>query len=259
MFFTSHILLILSLLVYRKSILLNSKWETIQNTRHAYDLLIVESYQPKQLCLEMVLLTDRNFNSKTVIMKKMMLIVMIMTVTNVCSSEPLRDAQLLTFTTTLREILLSTSFYRSENRSKLPKVTRVKGRNSTWIQAIWPQSSCFFFFFNKFLLFLFIFGCVGSLLPCVGFSLRWLLLVQSTGSRAQAQWLWPTGLVVPRHVRSSQTRAGTRVPCIGRRILNHCATREAPRAHAFNTAPHSLSSVMRWGMLQCFRNQKVLQ
>ena len=27
---------------------------------------------------------------------------------------------------------------------------------------------------------------------------------------------------------SSRTRARTRVPCIGRRILNHCATREAP-------------------------------
>ena len=27
---------------------------------------------------------------------------------------------------------------------------------------------------------------------------------------------------------SSQIRARTRVPCIGRRILNHCATREAP-------------------------------
>ena len=35
------------------------------------------------------------------------------------------------------------------------------------------------------------------------------------------------GLVAPRHVRSSQTRARTRVPCIGRRIFNHCATREA--------------------------------
>ena len=30
------------------------------------------------------------------------------------------------------------------------------------------------------------------------------------------------------HVGSSQTRAETRVPCIGRQILNHCATREAP-------------------------------
>ena len=45
---------------------------------------------------------------------------------------------------------------------------------------------------------------------------------------AQAQQLWPTGPVAPRHVGSSQTRARTRVPCIGRQILNHCATREAP-------------------------------
>ena len=45
---------------------------------------------------------------------------------------------------------------------------------------------------------------------------------------AQAQQLWLTGLVAPRHVGSSQTRARTRVPCISRQILNHCATREAP-------------------------------
>ena len=49
------------------------------------------------------------------------------------------------------------------------------------------------------------------------------------GSRAQAQQLWHTGLVTPRHVGSSRTRARTHVPCIGRRILNHCATREALR------------------------------
>ena len=36
------------------------------------------------------------------------------------------------------------------------------------------------------------------------------------------------GLVAPRHVGSSQTRARTCVPCTGRRILNHCATREVP-------------------------------
>ena len=35
------------------------------------------------------------------------------------------------------------------------------------------------------------------------------------------------GLVAPRYVGSSQTRARTRVLCIGRQILNHCATREA--------------------------------
>ena len=43
---------------------------------------------------------------------------------------------------------------------------------------------------------------------------------------AQAQQLWRTGLVAPWHVGSSQTRARTRVPCIGRQTLNHCATRE---------------------------------
>ena len=38
-----------------------------------------------------------------------------------------------------------------------------------------------------------------------------------------------TGPVAPWHVGSSQTRARTRVPCIGRQILNHCATREVPK------------------------------
>ena len=97
-----------------------------------------------------------------------------------------------------------------------------------------------------------------SSLRCVGFSLRWLLLLRSmgsrhmgfsscgswalerrlsscgtqaqqlwlTGSRAQAQQLWCTGLVAPQHVGSSRTRARTHVSCIGRQILNHCATRE---------------------------------
>ena len=45
---------------------------------------------------------------------------------------------------------------------------------------------------------------------------------------ARAQQLCLTGPVTPRHAGSSQTRAQTRVPCIGRQILNHCATREAP-------------------------------
>ena len=44
----------------------------------------------------------------------------------------------------------------------------------------------------------------------------------------QAHWPWLTGLAAPRHVGSSRTGARTRVPCIGRRTLNHCATREAP-------------------------------
>ena len=44
---------------------------------------------------------------------------------------------------------------------------------------------------------------------------------------AQAQRPWPTGPAAPRYVGSSRTRARTRVPCIGRWTLNHCATREA--------------------------------
>ena len=86
-----------------------------------------------------------------------------------------------------------------------------------------------------------------SSLWCVGFSLQWLLLLWSSGfrhvgfsscvtwaqqlwlmgSRVQAQQLWHTGLVAPWQVGSSQTRAQTRVPCIGKQILNHCAPREA--------------------------------
>ena len=64
---------------------------------------------------------------------------------------------------------------------------------------------------------------------CMGFSscgprAQQLWLV---GSRAQAQQLWHTGPAAPRHVGSSRTRTRTHVHCIGRRILNHCATREA--------------------------------
>ena len=75
-----------------------------------------------------------------------------------------------------------------------------------------------------------------SSLWCSGFSLQWLLLLQSTDSRhvgfsscgTQAQYLWHMGLVAPWHVGSSQTRAQTHVLSIGWRILNHCATREVP-------------------------------
>ena len=64
---------------------------------------------------------------------------------------------------------------------------------------------------------------------------------------AQAQYLWLTGLVAPRHVGSSQTRARTRVPCIGRQILNHCATREAlqlPSYFSFPLQRNSLGSCL---------------
>ena len=67
-----------------------------------------------------------------------------------------------------------------------------------------------------------------SQLQSLGFSLCWLLL-WSSGSRAHGyQHLWYTGFVALRHVDSSQTRDRTRIPFIGRWILNHWATREVP-------------------------------
>ena len=103
------------------------------------------------------------------------------------------------------------------------------------------QVLCLFFFL---ILFIYLFGCVGSSFLCEGFlQLRRAGTTPHRGARAshcrslsccgaqapdaQAQQLWLTGLVAPWHVGSSQTGARTRVPCIGRQILNHCATKEA--------------------------------
>ena len=83
-----------------------------------------------------------------------------------------------------------------------------------------------------------IFGCAG--LPCCsGFSLAAeigayslaaaLRLLTVTGSPvAEQRALGCSGFSVPRHVGSSQIRDWTCVSCIGRRILYHWATREAP-------------------------------
>ena len=43
----------------------------------------------------------------------------------------------------------------------------------------------------------------------------------------RAQQLRCTGPAAPRHAGSSWTWARTHAPCTGRRIPNHCATREA--------------------------------
>lgn len=57
---------------------------------------------------------------------------------------------------------------------------------------------------------------------CTGFSLRWLLLLQSAG------------LVVPGHVGSFWTRDQSHVPCTGRQItLNPWTTREVPKLVSF--------------------------
>ena len=62
---------------------------------------------------------------------------------------------------------------------------------------------------------------------CAGLSLSRSLLLRSTGSRRAGSVAVAHRPSALRHVGSSQTRARTRVPCIGRQIFNHCATREA--------------------------------
>ena len=53
--------------------------------------------------------------------------------------------------------------------------------SSVFFIMIWEVVLCMFFFFKR--IYLFIFGCIGSSLRCAGFSLQWLLLLWSTGSR----------------------------------------------------------------------------
>ena len=148
------------------------------------------------------------------------------------------------------------------NFSKVPTMS-LKGMWSCKHRLHILRGNFFSFFLIHLFVCLFIYGCVGSLLlrtgflqllragatlcctawasHCGGFSCctTWALGTQAsvvvalglqqlwlTGSRAQAQQLWCMGLVAPWHVGSSQTRARTCVPYIGRWILNHCATRE---------------------------------
>ena len=87
----------------------------------------------------------------------------------------------------------------------------------------------------------------GLLLCYLMFSLQWLLLLQSVGSRWMgfsscssralehrlSSWWW-TGLVAPRHVESFWTRNWICVPCISRWILIHCTTREVPAVYCLN-------------------------
>ena len=70
-------------------------------------------------------------------------------------------------------------------------------------------------------------GCGVQACPSRGFSCSgaWALGIG-------AQWLWYMGLVALQHVGwSSQTRDQTFVPCTGRQILNHWATKEVQGWH----------------------------
>ena len=63
---------------------------------------------------------------------------------------------------------------------------------------------------------------------CTGFSLLWLLLWRSMGSRVHGlQQLWHMSLVALQHVKSSRIRDKNHVPCVGRQILNHWTSKEA--------------------------------
>ena len=72
--------------------------------------------------------------------------------------------------------------------------------------------------------------CKAWVLGCSGFS----------SCSMWAQKLWCMGLFSLWHVGSSQTRDQTRVPCIGRRILIHCTTREVLKILDWNLGKYFL-------------------
>ena len=91
-----------------------------------------------------------------------------------------------------------------------------------------PVHTFFFFFFFKYIF------CICF----IYFRMCWVFVASrafsSCGERASpVVGSRHAGLVALRHVGSSQTRAQTRVPLIGRRTPNHCATREAPKLKLF--------------------------
>ena len=63
---------------------------------------------------------------------------------------------------------------------------------------------------------------------CSSFLLRWLLLFQSMGSRAQASIAVVHRLSCSGPVESCWSWDPSRVPCTSMQILNHWATREVP-------------------------------
>ena len=67
------------------------------------------------------------------------------------------------------------------------------------------------------------FSCGERVSRCGGFSCCGAQALERTGFHSYgswAQWLWCTGLFVPRHVESSQIRDWTHMPCTDRQILN---------------------------------------
>ena len=75
-------------------------------------------------------------------------------------------------------------------------------------------------------------GC--SLLPRAGFSLWWLLLLQRTVSRWEGSVVVEHGFNCPAACGILRYPDQSHVPCIGRWIPNHWATREAPLREILN-------------------------
>ena len=139
---------------------------------------------------------------------------------------------------------LSLSFYLSP--STIIYISNIFSKSVAHIFTLLRIVFIFYLFIYLFIyLFLFIYDSVGSSFLCEGFLQLWqagatlhrgarashyrgLSCCGAQAPDAQAQYLWRTGPAALRQVGSSRTRARTRVPCIGRQILNHCATREAP-------------------------------
>ena len=153
--------------------------------------------------------------------------------------------------------------------SQLLHIPCWKGRGALWgslvcnilfLVYVSPLTPPVFFFFIIY--FIYFYGCVGSSFLCEGFlQLRQVGSTLHRGAQAshyrglsfrgaqapdaQAQQLWLTGPAAPWHVGSSQTRARTRVPCIGRQTVNHCATREAhPSCFCIKAGFSQTSSVL---------------
>ena len=88
-------------------------------------------------------------------------------------------------------------------------------------------------------------GLSFSQFYCAGFSLQWILLLQSTGSRLRASVVLAHSPAAPQPAESFWTRDGLCVLCTGMWILIHSATREVLELTAFNfpfpsspSAPH---------------------
>ena len=111
-----------------------------------------------------------------------------------------------------------------------------KGENFIYVLYSHIHPSAFF------ILYLFIYGCTGTLLLPVDFIELWAIQGLLASCSTQASHLWwlfllqssdlvpdVHCLVVSQHVESSQIRDRIPVPCFGRWILNHWTTRKVLR------------------------------